>query len=144
MKKLAAYRIPCMLTLLIALSACSTTREQMRPDARERDRFHIDLPYTTVVANFVRRGQDCYHGGLPASYFVIEKSEPAPGQSAIVEVVQYGLARRVMVSADITSAPSGSDIIYYVNPNFSIFVTFKPVMMEWAQGTGTSCGQLLD
>ena len=127
-----------------ALGACAMTTQEMRSDPREHDSFHVDLPYATVYANFVRRGEGCFHGGTPVSNFDIEKSETVPGKSATVEVVQHGLARRVMVSADINAAAEGTDITYYVNPHFSIFVKFRPVMMEWAQDTGTNCGGLLD
>ena len=43
---------------------------------------------------------------------------------------------------DAVATPDGTEVTYYINPNFAIFTTFRPVIMEWAEGTGTRCGTL--
>ncbi|MGB8274899.1 MAG: hypothetical protein WCF16_06455 [Alphaproteobacteria bacterium] len=128
----------------LALAACDTTTAEMRADAREKDTVHVALPYLVAYHNFIRRAGECNHQGTPVSYFYVEWTEKISGKSGLVEVIQNGLLRAVMISADIVAVSDGTDISYYVNHRFAVFRDFHPIIREWAMGTGTDCGGLFD
>jgi hypothetical protein len=120
------------------------TTEGVRADAGEKGTIHVAAPYDVVYRHFVARAEGCHHGGTNVSYFFVTAAERIPGKSAIVEVVQGGLLRRVMMSTDIVAVGDETDVTYYKNPELGIFMSFHPTMVEWANGTGTRCGSVFD
>jgi hypothetical protein len=123
------------------LAACGTTSQELRATAREQEIITVELPPSTVHANVIRAASRCYHSGTRVSHFYVRESRAGHGTSTI-EVVQDGLAMRIVIAMDIVQAPSGTSITYFVHPRFSIFRTFKPVITGWALGTGTDCGAI--
>ena len=101
----------------------------------------IKMPRQTVHANVARAANQCYSGGTRVSHFYVRES--VTGQaSSTVEVVQDGLAIRIVIAVDIKETPVGTNVTYFVHPRFAIFTTFKPVITGWANGTGTHCGAI--
>ena len=133
-----------MVLCCLAAGACAVTTSGVRESPGEQGTIHVAAPYDVVYRHFVTRATECAHGGTNVSYFFVTAAERIPGKSAIVEVVQSGLYRRVMMSTDIVAVGDGTDVTYYKNSALGIFINFYPVMDEWAHGTGSRCGILFE
>jgi len=136
--------LPIAFLCCLASGACAVTTEGVRSEPGQRGTIHVAAPYDVVYRRFVARAHGSADGGTNVSYFFVTAAERVPGKSAIVEVVQGGLLRRVMISTDITAAVDGTDVVYYKNSAFAIFIDFDPVIAEWANGTGSRCGLLIE
>jgi hypothetical protein len=121
------------------LCGCGTTTNELRSDPWETGDFYIESPYSDVYLTFVSKARQCFHGGTTALYFFATAHESVPGKSGVVEIVQEGLARRVLISADIASEGDGTKVTFYVNVGIGLLHKFRPTLIDWAQGTGNDC-----
>ena len=135
-----AKGVALSLVFALGLVACSTTSSELRSSPRETGNFHLDLSYEEVRSNFVAATARCFHGGTPASFFYPEVRDIQPGQATTIDVIQGGLATRVLMSNEITKNSSGgTDITYFVGP-FGVLVRWRPMIESWATGVGSKCG----
>lgn len=128
---------------LVPLCACSTTTEELHADPGEQGTFRVALPFRTVYSNFGKRAEGCFHGGTPAAHFYVAADESKPRQFGTFDVVEEGVVpslRRVIISADITATPDGTDVSYFANKHVTFMLTYRATMVEWANGTGEKCG----
>ena len=130
----------------LALAACSSaTTQELRADPREKGTVSVRQPYPVVYSNLSNRAAYCFHGGTPASNFRTEATEVEPGKYGTVEVIHAGiLVSEVLISADVRATADGTEVTYFVNSRiYPIFSDakdrFRPIMEEWAAGTGTRC-----
>ena len=135
-----ALRAPVLFGCL-ALGACTFSTEAVRSDAGDKGTIHVAAPYDVVHRNFVARAKYCYDP--PGTAFVTD-SETIPGESAVVEVRQGNIIQRVLITADVVAAGDQTDVTYYKNPEIPNIVAYRPVMTEWANGSGTKCGWIWD
>jgi hypothetical protein len=139
-----ARAIALSLALTFALAACSTTSSELRSSPRETGNFHVELSYEAVRSNFITQTARCFHGGTPASHFYPEVRDTRPGQATTIDVVQSGIATRVIISNEITRNPSGgTDISYFIGP-VGVLVKYRPVIEGWATGVGNKCGSFFE
>src|SRR2546430_16743103 len=99
--------IALSLVLALALAACSTTSSELRTSPRETGTFRVDLSYEEVRSNFIGATARCFHGGTPVSFFYPEVRDTRPGQATTIDVVQGGIATRVLMSHEIAKNSSG-------------------------------------
>jgi hypothetical protein len=129
--------------LLIAtlfLTGCATTSADLRSSPMKSGSLHIDTPFIEARANFIDCVSKRYSGGFRMSYFELEVWDTTPGEHVVVEVVQDGLARRVLLSVDIRRTKSGgSDLTYFVGP-LAVFSDWRAVIETWATGKEARCG----
>lgn len=128
----------------LALGACNFSTEAVRSNAGDKGTIHVAAPYDVVHRNFVARANDCAGPPPPDGPEFVTDSETIPGKSAVVEVRVGNVIQRVLISADIVAAGDGTDVTYYKNPDSLNIVAYRPVMMEWANGTGSKCGTIFD
>jgi hypothetical protein len=124
---------------LPALAGCASTLQDLRTSPRETGTFKVSQPYPLVLSTVENAMMRCYRGGTNVSHFHAEATEVKRGEVAVVEMIQDGLARRVLIAVDLKAVPDGTQVTYFVHRGFAIFVTFRPIVAGWAEG-GHTCG----
>jgi hypothetical protein len=124
---------------VLAMSACSTTSQQLRSSPTQTDTVHFEVPFSVVRSNLVNKVAKCYQWGTRVSHFYTKIQDTVPGEDATFEVIQDGLATRVTISVDIKRSPNGgTDVTYFVGPPNGL-AKFRPVIEKWVAGK-EDCG----
>jgi len=107
------------------LAACAEDTAQLRANTSEKGTFQLQTPYAEVYQTYLANAHACYNGGTPASYFYVEDRQNDAGTEGNVDIIQDGLARRVLVSSDIVADGSNTDVTYYINTGFDFLHTLS-------------------
>jgi len=126
------------LLLFLFLTACGTTSAEMRAAPGESGSFQVDLPYVTVLKNFSRCA-DQGAGGYGYSYFYWMVKENAAENSATIDFLQDGIARRVLTSVDIAADGKNTKVTYYKHHMFAVFKSIRQDIEDQARGV-YKCG----
>jgi hypothetical protein len=137
-------KVQCLLLALClpARAGCASTLQDLKASPRETGTFKVSQPYPLVLSTVENAMMRCFRGGTNVSHFHAAATETRKGEAAVVEMIQDGLSRRVLMAVDLRAATDGTQVSYFVHRGFNVFVTYRSIVMGWAEGTGTLCGTL--
>ncbi len=140
-ERMSNFRVAVGLVSILAVGACSTTAEELHASPGEQGSFHVALPYRTVYINLNKGAESCTHANTNGASMLIDSHEIELGQFGRVDVVEEGtLGRRVIISTDVIATPDGTDVTFVANKHV-FYLTYRPSIVGWANGTGKSCGE---
>jgi hypothetical protein len=134
------FRAVAALATAIALTACTSTLEELREESGETIAFHIVAPYATIYRNFSNTMKHCFGGGYGATYTVVQSSETVPGRVANITHWQKGIVERPLITVDLLQTQDGTDVIFHRRSGAGIFTDYPPLVRGWALGSGECPG----
>jgi hypothetical protein len=131
-----SYRA-AMVVMFLALSGCSVSSSELREAPLRTGSFYLELPFAVVRSNVATQAATCYPGiGTNVSYFFHVVNDHPSGNKSTIEVIQDGLARRVVISVDVTKTQrGGTDVSYFVGHPY-VLGDFDTILKDWARGAG--------
>ena len=135
---------------VLALSACSTTTEDIHNSAAEKGSLDVPLPYSVVYEDVAKSVDGCIPtGGTVASHTWSRATQIEPGKLGRVEGFRGGVpGNRIFLSIDIKATPTGTTHIDYFSNYYSDYYglinfpkDFKPVLQAWVAGKTYDCGR---
>jgi hypothetical protein len=128
--------------LTLFLPACAEDTSQLRASTNEKASFQLETPYSEVYQTYLANAHACYKGGTPASYFYVEDRQNDARTEGSIDIIQDGLARRVLVSSDIVADGNNTDVTYYINTGFDFLHTLNALPKRLATTPHMCLGRL--